>query len=331
MGEDMRRREFITFTAMTVAALPVAAQGSQQKRRIGLLLAIAEGDKTGRSWVSAFTDSLQKLGWSEGNNIDLDYRFTGGDPDKMQEFAIQLAKLRPDAVLVAGTAVVAIAKPILRDIPVVFVQVTDPVGTGFVKSLAHPGVNMTGFTSFEYSFGSKWVELLHDLHPGLTTIAVLEHADNANRKGYLRTIQTAASALTVKVDAPDVRSEADIARAFADFGQRGDSALIVPPDPFTLVQRGTITALAKQHKLPAVYAFPPFVADGGLMSYGVDNNDMYRRAASYVDRILHGEHAADLPVQASNKFLLMVNLKAAKAIGLDIPPGFLVRADEVIE
>ena len=248
-----------------------------------------------------------------------------------ENFATELAELRPDVILVAGTAVLGEARPLLRAFPVVFVQVTDPVGTGFVESLAHPAGNMTGFTSFEYSFGGKWLELLKELHPTMTRVAVVEHADNSNRIGYLRAIETAASSLRIEVIAPDVRYVTDFDGAFATFARQSGLGLIVPPDTFTLSHRGAIVALATRYRLPGVYAFSPFVIDGGLMCYAVDNKDMYRRAASYVDRILHGERPGDLPVQASNKFQLMVNLKATRAIGVDVPPMLLARADEVIE
>ncbi len=329
----MIRREFIAFLG-GAAAWPIAAraqQPTQRIRRIGALMPFAENDKIGQSWLTVFRQGLPELGWVEGRNVGIEYRFTAGNAERMRSFAAELAELHPDVILVGGTAVVGVVRPLLRSIPVVFVQVTDPVGTGLIESLAHPGGNMTGFTSFEYSFGGKWLELLKDLQPAMTRVAVVQHADNANRIGYLRAIETAASALNVNVVAPDVRQATEFEGAFATFVHEPGIGLIVPPDSFTFSHRGVIIALASRYRLPSVYAFPPFVIDGGLMSYGVDNKDMYRRAASYVSRILHGERPSDLPVQASNKFELMLNLKAAKTIGLEVPPTLLARADEVIE
>ena len=329
----MKRRAFITLLGGGAAAWPLAGRAQQTAgtRRIGAFLPFAADDKTGQSWLTVFRQGLEAFGWVEGRNLQIEYRFAAGDVERIRSFATELAALRPDVILVGGTLVVGESRPLLRPLPVVFVQVTDPVGTGFVESLAHPAGNMTGFTSFEYSFGGKWLELLKELQPTMTHVAVVEHADNANRTGYLRAVETAASALRIEVIAPDVRHVTEFEGAFANFAQKPGIGMIFPPDTFTFRHRGAIVALAARYRLPSVYAFPPFVIDGGLMSYGVDNKDMYRRAASYVDRILKGEKPADLPVQASNKFELMFNLKAARAIGVDVPPMLLARADEVIE
>jgi putative ABC transport system substrate-binding protein len=329
----MRRREFIVLLT-GAAASPLGARAQQPTQRIrliGALVPFAEKDKIGQSWLTMFRQRLSELGWVEGRNVGIEYRFAAGNSERMRSFATELAELHPDVILISGTAVVGVVRPLLRSIPVVFVQVTDPVGIGLIKSLAHPGGNMTGFTSFEYSMGGKWLELLKDLQPAMSRVAVVQHADNANRIGYLRAIETAASALNVSVLAPDIRQPTEFEAAFATLVHEPGIGLIVPPDSFTLSHRGVIIALASRYRLPSVYAFPPFVIDGGLMSYGVDNKDMYHRAATYVSRILNGERPSDLPVQASNKFELMLNLKAAKTIGLEVPPTLLARADEVIE
>jgi len=325
------RREFIL--VLGAAAWPSLgrAQNFDRVRRIGALLPFAENDKIGRSWLMSFQRALQELAWVQGRNVSLESRFTAGNAERMRSFAAELAASNPDVILVGGSLVLGTTRSLLRAIPVVFVQVTDPVGTGFVESLAHPGGNLTGFTSFEYSFGGKWLELLKDLESAITRVAVIGHADNANRIGYLRAIETAASALHVEVIAPEVRDLTGIERVFANLIAQREVGLIFPPDTFTFSQRGPIVALANRHRLPQVYAFPPFVADGGLMSYGIDNKDMYRRAASYVDRILRGENPSELPVQAANKFELIINLKTAKALGLTVPPALVARADEVIE
>jgi putative ABC transport system substrate-binding protein len=249
----------------------------------------------------------------------------------MKSYAVELAEWRPDVILIAGTGVVGVVRQLLTSIPLVFVQVTDPVGTGFISSLARPGGNMTGLTSFEYSFGGKWLELLKELQPSMTRVAVLEHAGNINRMGYLQAIETAALGLNIAVIALNVGQETNFEDVFTSLAKEPEIGLIVPPDPFTLSRRGPIVALTKRYRLPSVYAFPPFVRDGGLMSYGIDNKDMYRRCASYVDRILRGEKPGELAVQASNKFELIINLRAARDIGLTVPPSLLARADEVIE
>jgi putative tryptophan/tyrosine transport system substrate-binding protein len=326
------RREFIRVVGGAAAGWPLLAraQQSERMRRIGALLSFAENDRTGQSWLSAFRQGLEALGWNEGSNTQIMYRFTAGDPERMKRFAVELAELRPDVILVAGTAVVGVAARLLTSIPVVFVQVTDPVGTGLIASLARPGGNMTGFTSYEYSFGGKWLEQLREMLPSMTRVAILEHADNTNRWGYLHAIETAAYRLNVAVIAPDVRQETDFDSVFARIAREPSTGLIVPPDPFTLSRRAAIIALARRHRLPSVYAFPLFVTDGGLMSFGIDNKNMYRRSASYVDQVLRGEKPGELPVQPSSKFELIVNLKASKEIGLTVPPAVVMRADEVI-
>ena len=326
----MKRRNFLVLLAASALDLPATLHARPQ-RRIGVLVQYGDSDVTGKSWLRAFREKLSELGWAAGRDVSIDERFTAGNTEAMRRFANDLAALQPDVVLVAGTGVVGASRDALKSLPVVFVQVTDPVGTGFVQSLAHPGGNMTGFTSFEYSFGGKWLELLKEAKPSLARCAVIENPDNANHTKYLKSVQKTAAALGVQVIAADVRNDDEIARRFSAFGQDPNVGVIVPPDPFTLSHRSAIVGLANKYRLPAIYAFPPFVRGGGLMSYGIDNKDMYVRAASYVNRILRGEKPADLPVQASSKFQLLVNLKTMKSIGLDLPPTLLARADEVIE
>jgi putative ABC transport system substrate-binding protein len=327
----MQRRDFITLLGCG-AAWPLFGCAQQEPmRRIGVLVSFADSDIRGQSWLAAFRQRLQELGWTDDHNVRIEYRFTAGDTERMRTYATELADFRPDVILAAGTGVVGASRLLLSSMPVVFVQVTDPVGAGFVTSLAHPGGNMTGFTSFEYSFGGKWLELLREVQPGVTQVAVIENPDNANYTGYLRTIEETAATLQVGVLTAKLRHSTELDSTFETFAGKPGIGLIVPPDPFTLSLRRSIVDLTIRYRIPSIYAFSPFVLDGGLMSYGVDNKEMYRGAASYVDRILRGEKPADLPVQASNKFELMINLKAAKMIGLTVPPTLAARADLLIE
>lgn len=329
----MRRRDFLKGITGSAAAWPLAARAQklESTRRVGVLMGLAESDKNGRSWLATFRERLRELGWVEGRNVNFIQRWAAGDVEKGKEDATELIKLQPDVVFASTSLLVSATQPILRSIPVVFVQVSNPDSLGFVQSLAHPGGNMTGFTTLEFSMGGKWLELLKEIQPNISRVAVLENPENANHVGYFRAIESAGKNLDVQVTVADAHSENDIEPAFKSLSVQPNSGVIVPPDPLTLRLRKEIASLADRYRIPTIYAFRPFTADGGLIAYGVDNNDVYRRAASYVDRILRGEKPADLPVEASNKFVLSINLKAAKAIGLAVPPRLLARADEVIE
>jgi putative tryptophan/tyrosine transport system substrate-binding protein len=331
----MRRRDFMTLSGGAAASLLGAvlarAQQPEQMRRIGVLMNAAADDSEGQAEVVAFQHVLQQLGWSDGRNVQFDIRWSENDVDRDRRYAAELAALMPDVVLASGTLSVAAFQHITRTLPMVFVRVSDPVGAGFVDSLARPGGNVTGFMLFEYSSSGKWLELLKEIAPRLTRAAVLR--DSANPAGIAQfgAIQAVAQSLGVEVNPISIRDAGEIERAVAAFAHSANGGLIVTPSAGTSVHQDLIIALAARHKLPAVYAFRANVTGGGLISYGVDHVDQFRRAATYVDRILRGEKPADLPVQAPNKFELVINLKTAKALGLDVPTAVLARADEVIE
>ena len=329
----MRRREFITLIGGAAAAWPLAARAQQadRVRRIGVLFGIAENDPEGRNRLDAFRQELEKLGWVAGQNVQVDYRWAGGDLERLRAQAAELVQLKPD-VLVAGATLSLVAlQQATRDIPIVFAQVTDPVGAGFVTSLARPGGNITGFTQHEFAIGVKWLELLKELAPRVKRVAVIYDAENPAAAGYLATITAAVPAFPVELTSTGVRNTAEIERAIGAIAGTPDGGIIVLPGPATSNRRDRIIALAERHRLPAVYAFRYWVVSGGLASYGIDNIELYRLAANYVDRILKGEKPADLPVQHTTKFQLVINLKTAKALGLDPPITLLARTDEVIE
>jgi putative tryptophan/tyrosine transport system substrate-binding protein len=330
----VRRREFIVLLGGAAAAWPIAARGqtAHRTRRIGVLMGSVESDPESAPRVSAFERGLSDLGWTSGRNALIDYRWGAGDPPLMQALAKELVALKPD-VLVASTTPVAMA--LAREtgtIPIVFVIVSDPIGSGFIESLARPGGNMTGFINIESSLGGKWLELLKELKPRISRMAVMFNPETApHAEYYVRPFEVAARALAVEPSTVPVRSVTDIERAISELGHAPDSGLIVLPDAFTAVHRSTIIAAAASSNVPAIYPFRYMAADGGLISYGVDLTDLYRRAAPYVDRILKGSRPADLPVQQPTKFEFTINLKTAKALGLEVPPTLLARADEVIE
>ena len=326
----MRRRQFITLLG-GAAAWPRAAlaQQPEQVRRIGAMLSLFESDPMGQSFMATFQQTLQALGWTDGRNIQIDKRW-GVEDANLQAYATELVELKPDVILVAGAPGAAALQRITHTVPIVFVQVTDPVSLGFVKSLAHPGGNMTGFTSFEYSIAGKWLEILREIAPGITRVVVVEELINPTRTRYFQAIEAVATNVGVKVAAAEVNDAAEIEHAVESSAGPG-GGLIVLPHIFTLANRDLTVGLVAQHRVPAVYWNRAFVAAGGLVAYGLDIKDMYPRAASYVDRILKGEKPADLPVQAPTKFELAVNLKTAKALGLTVPQSILARADEVIE
>jgi putative tryptophan/tyrosine transport system substrate-binding protein len=329
----MRRREFITLLGSAAAAWPLAARAQQRERtrRIGVLMNLASDDAEGQARLAAFLQGLQEAGWAVGRNMRIDLRWGGGDPESFRKQASELVALAPDVVFASG---IPAATPLLqatRTVPIVFAQVVDPVGAGLVASLARPGGNATGFTSPEYGFAGKWVELIKEIAPGVTRVAVLRDATSSSGIGYMGAVRLAASSFGMELTPVGITDAGEIERGVTAFGRASNGALIVTGNTLTMVHRELIITLAARHRLPAVYALPLFANDGGLISYGPDSIDPYRRAAGYVDRILKGERPADLPVQQPTKFELIINLKTAKALGLEIPPTVLARADEVIE
>jgi putative ABC transport system substrate-binding protein len=281
--------------------------------------------------MAAFLEVLRQLGWSDGRNLRIDYRWPAGDADRIRRYAAELVELAPDVILTTGTATMAPLLQATRTIPIVFVSVADPVGAGFVDSLARPGGNATGFMQFEYSLSGKWLELLKEITPGLTRAAVLRDAAISSGTGQFGAIQSVASSLGVELRPVNMRESSEIEGALGALARSANGGLIVTTSGLALVHRELIVTLAARYKLPAVYYRRYFVTHGGLLSYGYDLIDMNRRAAQYVDRILKGEKPADLPVQAPTKYELVINLKTAKALGLDVPPTLLARADEVVE
>jgi putative ABC transport system substrate-binding protein len=311
--------------------LAADAQQPQQMRRIGVLIAVAEDDPNGKERVRALQEGLQARGWIEGRNLSADYRWAAGDPDRMSSYARELVALKPDLIVANSSPVVAALARETRTIPIVFVQVGDPVGAGFVVSLAKPGGNVTGFADVDYAMGGKWLEILKELAPRITRAAVLMDRQAPASVGIFGAMQALAPLLGLTLVSVGLQDAADIERGISGFAQGSSDGLVVVPGPRTAVYRNAIIESAARHRLPAVYPYPYFAADGGLVCYGIDNVDLYRRAASYVDRILKGEKPADLPVQAPTKYELVINLKTARALGLTVPPTLLARADEVIE
>ena len=332
-GEAMRRREFIAFVGGAAAAWPLVAQAQQteQMRRIGVLMARSANDPEGQAFVAAFLQGLQELGWSDGRNVTIDIRWFTGNSADARKYAAELVALAPDVILAHSSQAVAALGQITRTVPIVFAGVTDPVGAGYVDSLARPGGNITGFTVFDYSISGKWLQLLKEIAPGVTRVAVLRDPSIAAGPAQFAVIQAAAPSLGVELRPVDVRDGDEIERAITAFAQSPNSGLIVTGSPLSAFYRDLIIALAARHRLPAVYWSRIWAAAGGLISYGPDFLDPFRRAAGYVDRILKGEKPADMPVQASTKYELVINLNTAKALGLTVPQSLLASADEVIE
>jgi putative tryptophan/tyrosine transport system substrate-binding protein len=325
------RREFIA-TLGSAGAWPLTAQAQQPERmrRIGVLMPFAPDDAEFQSWVGAFLQGLAQSGWIIGRNIWIETRWTKFDPEETRKYAAELVALAPDVILANGNSTVVPLLRLTRTIPIVFPNATDPVAAGVVESLARPGGNATGFMTFEIGFSAKWLELLKEIAPGVKRAAVLRTTAAAG-PGFFGVIQAVAPTLGVELRPIDTRDAGDIERAVVAFASEPNSGLIATPSGGVLQYRKLIVALAAQHRLPAIYAYRSHVMSGGLMSYGLDNLDQFRRAAGYVDRILRGEKPADLPVQAPTKYELVINLKTAKALGLDVPHSLLARADEVIE
>jgi putative ABC transport system substrate-binding protein len=327
----MRRREFITFLG-SVAAWPLAAraQPAERMRRVGVLMPFSVGDAEGKARSAVFEQGLQPWGWTVGGNLQIDYRFFGGEADRARQYAAELVALAPDVIVTVGSVTVGFVHQATRTIPIVFTNVADPVGAGFVQSLAQPGGNATGFTNFEYSMSGKWLELLKHIAPRVTRAAVLRDATSAAGIGQFGAIRSVAQSLGVELTPIGVRDAAEIERGVMVFARSANGGLIVTAGG-TGLRRDLIIRLASRYKLPAVYPFRYFAKDGGLITYGPDPGDPVRRAAEYVDRILKGEKPAELPVQAPVKYELAINLKTAKTLGLDVPSSLLARADDVIE
>jgi putative tryptophan/tyrosine transport system substrate-binding protein len=329
----MRRREFISFLG-GAAAWPLAAraQQSERMRRIGVLMAFAESDREGQALVAAFREGLQKLGWAEGRNIRIDYRWAALDTELMQRFSKELVALQPELVLSSSTPTTAALLQETRTIPIIFATVVDPVGSGFIASLARPGGNVTGFSTNEASMVGKWLELLKEIAPRVNRVALLFNPSTATyAEYYLNPYKAAAASFAMEAIAAPVHDKSELESVVAAQAREPNSGLIVMPDVFMAAHRAEVTSLVARHRLPAVSAYRFYTELGGLLSYGDDLTDNYRRAATYVDRILKGTQPSELPVQAPVKFDLVINLKTAKALGLDVPPHLQQVADEVIE
>jgi putative tryptophan/tyrosine transport system substrate-binding protein len=335
MGREghIRRRDVMVLLGGAAAAWPLAARAQQREkmRRVGVLMGMTADDPESQVRLAAFAQGLQQLGWSVGQNLQIDYRWGGGNAELMRKNATELIALAPDIILAHSSTALTPLLQATRTIPIVFTTVADPVGAGYVDSLARPGGNVTGFSNFEYTIGGKWLELLKEIAPRVTRVAVFRESAIAAGPGQFGAIQAAAPAIGVEVLPIDVRNADEIERAVTPFAQSSNNGLIVTAGPGSALHRDLIITLAARHKLPAVYPYRYVVAAGGLLSYGPDFADQFRRAASYIDRILKGEKPADLPVQAPTKYELVINLKTAKALGLEVPPTLLARADEVIE
>ena len=327
----MKRREFLTLLG-GAAAWPLAARAQQPERmrRIGVLMNVEADEPVGQPRIAAFVEGLQQLGWTDGRNVRIDTRWPGGDPDRVRKYAAELVGLAPNVILASASPSVAALQRVTRSVPIVFANVIDPVGAGFVASLARPGGNTTGFSSFEYSISGKWLELLKEIAPNVIRAAVVRDPALAAGIGQFAAIQAMAPP-SFELTLIDMRDPGEIERAITAFARERNGGLIVTASSLAVTYRDLIISLARRYSLPNVYGFRYYPASGGLASYGPDVVDPYRRAAGYVDRILKGEKPADLPVQAPTKYELVINLKTAKALGLTVPESVLARADEVIE
>ena len=332
MASYIRRRKFLATLGGAVAAWPLAARAQQAERvrRIGVLMTLAADDPEGQARVAAFRQGLQQLGWTGGHDVQIETRWATSNTEA-RKHAAELVALAPDLILATGSATVAALQQATRSVPIVFVNVADPVGAGFVDGLARPGGNITGFALYEYSMSGKFLELLKEIAPRVTRVAVLRDPAIAAGSGQLGVIQALAPSFGVELTPIGVRETGEIERDISAIARGPNGGLIVTGSPLAVIHRELIIALAARHRLPAVYFYRFFVREGGLISYGPDSIDPYRRAAGYVDRILKGEKPADLPVQAPTKFELAINVKTAKALGLTVPDSLLARADEVIE
>jgi putative ABC transport system substrate-binding protein len=330
----MRRREFLSLLGGASTAWPLAARAQQPgaMRRIGVLMAgYAQTDREGQARVAAFLDTFQKLGWADGRNVRIEYRWDAGDTERIRASVAELVRSAPDAIVASGGTPTVELHRLTSTIPIVFTQVSDPVGNGIVVGIARPGSNITGFQTFEPAMGSKWLGVLKEAAPNLRRVAVLYGSDGAGNVAELHAAEAVAPSVGVAVTAVDLHDGADLERTVATFAGQPDGGLIVEQGPITVTNRASMIVLAARYRLPAIYPYRFFATEGGLISYGPDQVNEWRGAATYVDRILRGEKPGDLPVQAPTKYELVINLKAAKAIGLTIPPNLLAVADEVIE
>jgi putative ABC transport system substrate-binding protein len=329
----MRRREFITLLGGAAVAWPLAARAQQgdRMRRIGVLFGLAEDDPHLKARLASFRQGLERLGWSEGRNVRIDIRLAHAGTAPVQVLTKELVALQPDVIFVSSTQLAAALQRESRAIPTVFVGVSDPIGAGLIASLARPGGNLTGLALYEQSITGKWLAMLKEIAPRLARAALVANPKTSAYDYFIRSAEAVAASLAIELIQSPVENTADIERAIETFARVPNGGLVLLPDPTTVVHRDLIVALAARHRLPAVYALRVFVAAGGLMSYDSDLVDLSRQAASYVDRILRGANPADLPVQVPTKYETILNLKTAKALGLDVPPSLLVRADEVIE
>jgi len=329
----MRRRTFITLLGGTAVAWPLGARAQQPERmrRIGVLMSYAEDNPVGQARLTAFLEGLRQLGWADGRNVRIDTRWGAGDASLTRTYARELVAPGPDVVMAVSSGAVAPLREVTRSVPIVFAVVADAVGAGFVESLVRPGGNVTGFTAYEYAVSGKWLELLKEIVPRVTRVAVLRDSAIAAGPGQFGAMQALAPSLGMELHPVDLHEPGEIERAIGEFAKGSNNGLIVSGSPSATIHRNLIIMLAARHRLPAVYYDRFYVTGGGLISYGADTLDECRRAAGYVDRILKGEKPADLPVQAPTKYELVINLKTARAIGIELPPSLLARADEVIE
>jgi ABC-type uncharacterized transport system substrate-binding protein len=326
------RRQFITLLGGAAAGWPLAArsQPGERARRIGVLMNLSENDPEAQGLVAAFREGLAQLGWIDGRNVRIDYRWSAGDLDRIRRYAAELVALPPEVILAYGGSTVGPLQQVTRTVPIVFVEVIDPVGAGFVMGLARPGGNTTGFSLFEFGIAGKWLELLKQITPHITRAVVIRDPSSPGGGGQVGAIQALAPSLRVEVTSVGLRDAGEIERAVT-VAREANGGLIVTVSPLATVNRELIITLAAQHRVPTVYPLRYFATSGGLISYGPERLEPYRRAPSYVDRILKGEKPAELPVQPPTKYELVINLKTAKALGLEVPPTLLARADEVIE
>ena len=328
--DQLKRREFITLLGGAAASWPLAARGQEGMRRVGVLMNTGADEPESQARLAAFMQGLQEFGWAVGRNVRIDYRWTPGDAVHLRKSAEELVALRPEAILAGVGPTTPALQRASRTVPIVMAQGIDPVGAGFVQSLARPNGNVTGFIQFEYSLAGKWMELLKEVAPNVGRVAVLREPGSA-AIGQWAIIQAVAQPMGVELRPIDLSNANEIERAISEFAKAPNGGLIVAVSAASLIHRQLIIALAAQHRLPTTYAYRIFVTSGGLMTYGANIESLYRRAAGYVDRILKGEKPADLPVQAPTKYELVINVKTAKALGLDLPSSLLGRADEVIE